>query len=153
MTESRSTPSDRGVDLAVYARSCVRRLLMSALLLIPAAACASNEALEPDPAGALNHYSETGRASYYSSQLHGRRTASGAIYDQTRLTAAHPSLPFGTLVCVTNRQNQQSVMVEINDRGPYSGKRVIDLSLRAAKEIGMTRAGTVRVDIETCEES
>lgn len=125
---------------------------MTALLLIPTAAWASIGPLEPDPASALNHYSETGRASYYSSQLHGRRTASGAIYDQTRLTAAHPSLPFGTLVCVTNQLNQDSVMVEITDRGPYTGKRVIDLSLRAAKEIGMVRAGTVLVSIETCEE-
>ena len=129
------------------------RRLLAALVLIPAVTCASNGPLEESSASELDRYTETGRASYYSSQLHGRRTASGEIYDQTRLTAAHPTLPFGTLVCVTNRQNQRSVMVEITDRGPYSGGRVIDLSLRAAKEIGMTKAGTVRVKIETCEET
>ena len=152
MAEHRPALLQRGAGRFRCGTPAMRRFL-AALVLFPAAACASNGPLEDASANALDSYTETGRASYYSSQLHGRRTASGEIHDQTQLTAAHPSLPFGTLVCVTNRQNQRSVMVEITDRGPYSGGRVIDLSLRAAKEIGMTKAGTVRVKIETCEET
>ncbi len=99
-----------------------------------------------------SQYTAVGKASFYSSRFHGRPTASGVAYDQTALTAAHPSLPFGTLVCVTNTQNGRSVAVEINDRGPFTGGRIIDLSRRAAQEIGMINSGAVRVRVEACEE-
>lgn len=93
-------------------------------------------------------WSQTGKASYYSSRLHGKRTASGEPYDETDLTAAHPALPFGTLIKVTNAYNGRSVVVRVNDRGPFVGHRIIDVSQRAAEQLGMIRAGSARVRIE-----
>ncbi|WP_196257902.1 septal ring lytic transglycosylase RlpA family protein [Pelagibacterium limicola] len=90
----------------------------------------------------------TGVASWYGGKFHGRRTASGETYNQHALTAAHRSLPFGTEVVVTNQANGRSVVVRINDRGPFSGGRVIDLSHKAASQIGMVNSGTARVTIE-----
>lgn len=92
---------------------------------------------------------QTGRASWYGAQHHGKRTASGAIFDQTKLTAAHPSLPFGTRVKVTNLSNGQSVEVEITDRGPYAGNRIIDLSRAAGSALGMIETGTATVRLES----
>ena len=91
---------------------------------------------------------QTGQASWYGSAHHGKRTASGAIYDQTKLTAAHRSLPFGTRVMVTNLSNGKSVEVEITDRGPYAGNRIIDLSRAAAQALGMIESGTASVRLE-----
>jgi rare lipoprotein A len=89
---------------------------------------------------------EGGEASYYGPGFHGRRTASGARFDKRRLTAAHPSLPLGTKVVVTNVENGRQIEVEINDRGPYAKGRVIDLSEAAARRIGITRrSGTAAV--------
>ena len=76
---------------------------------------------------------QTGEASWYGAQHQGKQTASGTIYDQARLTAAHPSLPFGSKIKVTNLANGKSVEVEITDRGPFTGNRIIDLSHAAAK--------------------
>lgn len=89
--------------------------------------------------------SQHGQASYYSDRFQGRRTASGESFDQQALTAAHRSLPFGTKVLVTRRDTGQSVEVEINDRGPFVQGRVIDLSKRAARELGMLKRGTAPV--------
>lgn len=89
-----------------------------------------------------------GRASWYGSRFHGRRTASGERFNAYANTAAHRSLPFGTKVRVTNLRNGRSVVVRINDRGPYSRGRVIDLSKAAAQNIGMLRSGTAPVRIE-----
>jgi rare lipoprotein A len=91
---------------------------------------------------------QTGPASWYGSQHHGKRTASGSIFDQTKLTAAHRSLPFGTRVKVTNLSNDKSVEVEITDRGPYAGNRIIDLSRAAAQALGMIDSGTATVRLE-----
>lgn len=91
---------------------------------------------------------QTGQASWYGAQHHGKRTASGAIFDQTKLTAAHRSLPFGTRVTVTNLSNGKSVEVEITDRGPYAGNRIIDLSRAAAQALGMIESGTASVRLE-----
>jgi rare lipoprotein A len=88
-----------------------------------------------------------GEASWYGEQFHGRTTASGEIFNQNDLTAAHPSLPFGTQVKVTNVNNGQSVVVRINDRGPFVGGRVIDLSAAAAEEIGLITTGVAPVEI------
>ena len=87
---------------------------------------------------------ETGRAAYY----HGGRTASGEVSGPNGFTAAHRTLPFGTRVRVTNIRNGRSVIVRINDRGPYGRGRIIDVSHTAARELGMIRSGTaiVRVD-------
>ena len=86
-----------------------------------------------------------GIASYYGGKFHGRRTASGARYDQTALTAAHRTLPFGTLVRVTNPRNGRSVVVRVTDRGPYVRGRALDLSREAARRLGMLSQGIARV--------
>ena len=91
---------------------------------------------------------EVGIASYYSETLHGQRTASGERYDMRALTAAHPTLPFGSRVRVTNLANGRSVVVRINDRGPYVEERVIDLSYAAARELQFIGQGTTRVRLE-----
>jgi len=90
----------------------------------------------------------TGTASYYGSKFHGRTTANGEQFDMRTFTAAHRSLPFGTIVRVTNLNNGKMVFVTINDRGPYVGKRIIDLSKAAAKQLDMVDAGISRVKIE-----
>ncbi|NRA28869.1 MAG: septal ring lytic transglycosylase RlpA family protein [Parvularculaceae bacterium] len=90
----------------------------------------------------------SGRASYYAASLHGNLTASGEVYLDEKLTAAHKTLPFGTQVLVTRRDTGQVVMVTINDRGPFVGDRVIDLSGAAADILGMRSAGVVWVDVE-----
>jgi rare lipoprotein A len=89
-----------------------------------------------------------GVASYYADEYNGRQTSSGEIYDMHALTAAHRTLPFGTMVRVRNLDNGRSVDVRINDRGPFKGDRVIDVSLEAAKRLGMIGPGTARVRLE-----
>lgn len=96
-------------------------------------------------------FSQQGKASFYARMHHGQRTANGERHDQQAMVAAHRSLPFGTLVRVTNLQNQKQVIVRINDRGPFVRGRIIDLSRAAAERIGMIDNGTVRVRIETLE--
>jgi len=91
---------------------------------------------------------ETGYASWYGPDYHGRQTASGERYNMFELTAAHRTLPFGTLVKVDNLENNLSVVVKINDRGPFVRGRIIDLSYRAAREIQCSRSGMVKVRIE-----
>lgn len=83
-------------------------------------------------------FEQSGTASWYGNRFHGRRTASGERYDMRGYTAAHKSLPFGTILRVTNLDNDRSVLVRINDRGPYVRGRIIDLSRAAAEEIGVT---------------
>ena len=89
-----------------------------------------------------------GLASYYGRKFHGRRTASGEKYHRQQLTAAHRTIPFGTMVKVINLENDQSVIVRINDRGPFVKGRVIDLSYAAAKHIGMISKGIISVVLE-----
>lgn len=104
--------------------------------------CASHDI---DPRG----YDETGTASFYGARHHGKRTASGEPFDQHGLTAAHRSLPFGTRVKVTNLNNDRSVVVRINDRGPHTRGRLIDLSRAAAQRLDMIRSGTARVRVQS----
>jgi rare lipoprotein A len=87
--------------------------------------------------------SKTGKATYYAKKFEGRRTTSGAVYRANKYTAAHKTLPFGTEVTVTNLNNQKSVTVVVNDRGPYGKGLIIDLSTIAAKEIGLYGKGIV----------
>jgi rare lipoprotein A len=94
---------------------------------------------------------EEGIASYYADEFNGRTTSNGEIYDMHQLTAAHRTLPFGTTVRVTNRQNAKSVTVRINDRGPFKDDRIIDLSLEAATRIGMIGPGTAPVSLQVLE--
>jgi hypothetical protein len=102
------------------------------------------------PAAAVDEasYAEIGIASWYGAWHHGKRTANGELFDMAKLTAAHPSLPLDTVLRVTNPANGRSVVVTINDRGPYFDRRVIDLSARAAEELGMKQQGIARVKIE-----
>ncbi len=95
---------------------------------------------------------EKGKASYYADKLEGRKTASGEIYYHHLKTAAHRTLPFGTMVRVTNLDNKKSVVVKINDRGPFIKGRIIDLSKSAAKEIGGVLKGIVEVKIEVIDD-
>ena len=94
----------------------------------------------------------TGMASYYGRSFAGRRTASGETFDPRQLTAAHRTLPFGSLVQVTNPANGRSVVVRINDRGPFARGRVIDLSRRAAEELGLIRRGHGEVELALVDE-
>ncbi|WP_136066774.1 septal ring lytic transglycosylase RlpA family protein [Modicisalibacter radicis] len=91
---------------------------------------------------------QRGVAAYYADVYQGRRTASGERYDAAALTAAHPSLAFDTRVRVTNLANQRRVTVRVNDRGPFTEGRIIDLSRRAAERLGMLESGTAPVRIE-----
>ncbi|MGL6175792.1 MAG: septal ring lytic transglycosylase RlpA family protein, partial [Vibrionaceae bacterium] len=93
------------------------------------------------------NFKQSGLASWYGPRYHGRTTASGEKFDMHALTAAHRTLPFGAKVKITNVKNNQHVIVKINDRGPYSGKRIIDVSHAAAKQLGMLRSGLANVSI------
>ena len=95
-----------------------------------------------------NGYDETGTASYYGAKHNGNKTASGEPFNQHALTAAHRQLPFGTQVKVTNLDNDKSVVVRINDRGPHTRGRLIDLSRKAAEHLGMLGSGTARVRVQ-----
>ncbi len=92
-------------------------------------------------------YQQTGTASWYGSQFQGQRTASGETFDQDALTAAHPTLPIPSLVQVTNLENGREVIVRVNDRGPFNGERLIDLSRGAANVLGFEQAGHARVNV------
>ncbi len=94
------------------------------------------------------NYSEVGFASWYGRDFHGRLTANGEIYDMNRLTAAHTTLPLPSYVRVTNLENGASVVVRVNDRGPFHDDRIIDLSAGAAELLGMTQAGIARVQVD-----
>ena len=89
-------------------------------------------------------YEETGIASWYGRKFHGRRTSSGETYDMYKMTAAHKTLPLPTYVEVTRVDNGSSVVVRVNDRGPFVGDRIIDLSYAAAERLGVRNAGTLR---------
>ncbi|HEV8343182.1 MAG TPA: septal ring lytic transglycosylase RlpA family protein [Candidatus Binatia bacterium] len=91
---------------------------------------------------------QVGKASWYGANFHGKKTASGAVFDANQRTAAHRSFPFGSKVRVTRLDNNKSVEVEINDRGPFVGGRIIDLSRAAAAVLGMMEEGAVTVRVE-----
>jgi rare lipoprotein A len=96
-------------------------------------------------------FTQSGVASYYGERYQGRKTANGEIFDMNKLTAAHRSLPFGVVVRVTNLTNNRAVLVRINDRGPYVGDRIIDLSLEAARQLDMVAAGILQVRVEAVD--
>ncbi|WAK03905.1 septal ring lytic transglycosylase RlpA family protein [Methylobacter sp. YRD-M1] len=126
-------------------------VLISSLML---SGCAKEEAEGQDkknqPAS-QSIYKEVGEASWYGPGFHGRETASGEVFDQKGMTAAHPRLPLGTEVEVTNLENKKKVEVEITDRGPYVKDRIIDLSKEAAKKLDMKEDGISKVKIEATE--
>jgi rare lipoprotein A len=93
-------------------------------------------------------YDRQGIASWYGTDFHGRKTANGEVFDMNALTAAHPTLPIPSYAYVTNLSNNRTILVRINDRGPYANDRIIDLSRRSAKELGFTLQGTTRVRVK-----
>jgi len=113
-------------------------------LFVSAVAMSSPTIARAEPAAAGQRV-QNGQASWYGPGFHGRRTASGETFDTNALTAAHRSLPFGTRVRVVNKKTGRSVVVRINDRGPYAHGRVIDLSRASAQAIGITGVGAVEM--------
>ena len=96
-------------------------------------------------------YVKRGQASWYGSKFHGRRTSSGEVYDMHQMTAAHKTLPLPSYVQVTNLENGRHAVVRVNDRGPFQGGRIIDLSYAAAKKLGVVAAGTARVEVRSID--
>lgn len=94
-------------------------------------------------------YDKVGKASWYGAELHGRRTSTGKVYSMHEMTAASLALPVGTYAQVTNLSNNKTVVVKITDRGPFSGKRIIDLSYAAAKKLGFINKGVTHVRVQT----
>ncbi|MDQ7033212.1 MAG: septal ring lytic transglycosylase RlpA family protein [Desulfonauticus sp.] len=140
------------------------KIIFFLLVLAIVSGCASKRIISPYPrakaykvygktyrpyASVGHHYVEVGMASWYGPGFHGKRTASGEIYNMYAYTAAHKFLPLQTRVRVTNLENGKQVIVRINDRGPFVKGRIIDLSYAAAKRLGMIPAGVARVKIET----
>jgi rare lipoprotein A len=128
-------------------------VLMTLLTLF--AGCSSTPPKSPAPESRVQQSSmhksgsrTAGKASYYADKYHGRQTASGERFDQKAMTAAHRTLPFGTKVKVTNIRNGKSVLVRINDRGPFVKGRIIDLSRSAFASIGSPASGVIGVEIE-----
>ncbi|OLF38279.1 septal ring lytic transglycosylase RlpA family protein [Psychrobacter sp. Cmf 22.2] len=106
------------------------------------------ERLTAVASNSVSKFKQTGLASWYGRKFHGRKTASGDTFDMNGLTAAHRSLPLNCYVKVTNKTNGKSVVVKVNDRGPFHGNRVLDLSYGAAKRLGITNKGVGNVSIE-----
>lgn len=140
----------RHLTLRPLATARLRRALLrgcGVLALVVLAGCGS----APRSSTPASGHSESGMASYYGNEFNGRRTASGERFDQGKLTAAHRTLPFGTRVKVVNRHNGKSVVVRVNDRGPFVKGRVIDLSSAAFRHIAYLGAGVVPVQIEVVD--
>lgn len=134
VAEAASAP----VSAAVSAVSAVTTAIAEPVQRIRSAAATTTARVTGQP-------HQTGVASYYADKFHGRKTASGETFDNGELTMAHRTLPLGTLVKVTNLANNTSVVVRVNDRGPYSGGRVADLSRAAAEKLKMIQRGIVDV--------
>ena len=126
----------------------IRRETIAAKIEIPENEPSVIEKLNTVASNTVRRFSQTGTASWYGRQFHGRKTASGDTFDMNGLTAAHRSLPLNCFIRVTNKTNGQSVIVKVNDRGPFHGNRVLDLSYGAAKQLGITNSGTAKVSIE-----
>jgi rare lipoprotein A len=100
------------------------------------------------PMTSLQPFRQRGMASWYGKRYHGQKTSSGEVYDMYAMTAAHPTLPIPSYARVTNLANGRSVVVRINDRGPFRGTRIIDVSYVAAHKLGFIQAGQAQVDVE-----
>jgi rare lipoprotein A len=136
--------------VTMLAASCAERRVPTTPQAAPAPAAAA--ALPPAlPAPAKRVYRETGTASWYGRESHGRATASGEVFDMEGMSAAHRTLPLGTVIRVTNLDNFKSVTVKVNDRGPFVRNRIIELSYGAARELNFIAQGTAQVKIETLE--
>ncbi len=122
------------------------RLASLTALALSLAVCS----ITPDAAVAKT---QKGKASWYGPGFHGRTTASGEQFNMNTYSAAHRTLPFGTKLCVENLRNGRGVTVRVNDRGPFVGGRVIDVSKRAAQTLGMVRSGTAPVRVSVVKSS
>ena len=134
------------------------------VLVVMAASCAGTVDVMPEPvspplqaaaaaiAPTVTAFRQRGTASWYGKEFHGRRTASGELFDRYGLSAAHRTLPFGSMIRVTNLENNRNTSVRVNDRGPFIKSRVIDLSYGAARELGFVANGTAQVVIECLDE-
>ena len=137
-------PNRRGV-IAAFASAA----LLAACQSLPTAPTSSTPmSSAPTPDSLEPAFSEIGLASWYGREFRGNRTADGERFDMNAMTAAHRTLPFNTYVRVTDLATDRSVVVRINDRGPYAGDRIIDLSAGAARALGITDDGVARVRIE-----
>lgn len=143
-----ATPPGVARALKGSATALSRITLITLGLLLAGCATASRGPARPPMPKAPPATVQTGEASWYGERHQGRRTASGEIYDMRRLTAAHPTLPLGTLVLVTNLKNDRSVKVRVNDRGPDVPGRIIDLSYAAATELRAIHDGTIPVRVQ-----
>lgn len=128
----------------------IARLVLLAIVAALASACATSRATTR-PAPDATAAEERGLASWYGHPHHGRTTANGEIFDMHAMTAAHRTLPFGTWLLVENLNDGQSVRVRVNDRGPYVGKRILDVSRAAGVALGMMGPGVVPVRIRVVE--
>ena len=127
----------------------MKRIIGTILLCISITAfCAAQ-----DQIGQNDSFRQEGVASYYGREFAGRPTASGEIFDPAQLTAAHPTLPFGTLLRVTNRNNNSQVIVRVNDRGPFVAARILDVSQGAAEILDMIGTGTAPILLEVVDSS
>jgi rare lipoprotein A len=126
----------------------MKNAIMVLSVLIVLSGCASAPVQSPPK---WIGYKESGKASFYNKKYHSQKTASGERYDHNANTAAHRKIPFGTNVKVTNVKNGKSVVVKINDRGPFVKGRIIDLSGAAFSSIGKMKSGVIQVNIEIIE--
>ena len=131
----------------------VKPTLILQFLLLLLTSCGPSERFSSavTPGSPEGPHELSGLASYYADDFHGKATANGEIFDMEALTAAHRTLPFGTVLRVTNLGNGKEVTVRVNDRGPFVGDRVIDLSLAAARELGLEASGVATVSIDVLE--
>lgn len=154
---------DIGATFMTFARA---NIIVSAILLLSACSLGPLQDAPPELSGNYKigkpyqisgqwyyphhnpDYDEVGIASWYGPGFHGNKTANGEIYDQNALTAAHPTLPMPVLVRVTNLENGRSLVLRVNDRGPFVGGRIIDVSRRAAERLGFWRQGTAWVRVK-----
>lgn len=120
-------------------------LLLFLLILLTVGLTMSFSKINVEPS--VNVYEE-GKASYYGFQFLGRKTACGDIFTENEYTCAHKYLPFGTKIKVTNVDNNKSVIVRVNDRGPFVKGRIVDLSIKAAKDLGLMQSGVAKVEVE-----
>lgn len=154
MDAGKTINMDDSVNIpAIILRKCIIFLFLPALFFF-LSCCSAKGTIKTTPLDEINNSSavkedifQTGIASWYGGDFHGRRTAAGEIYDMNKLTAAHQELPFNTIVEVENIENGKRTPVRINDRGPFIKGRIIDLSYKAAQRLGLAEKGTAAVNL------
>lgn len=148
---NQNIPSLESLSISQRSNDAVRRQTLNSKVEVPQDEPSVIDRLNSVASNTVRRFTQTGVASWYGRQFHGRKTASGDTFDMNALTAAHRSLPLNCYIRVTNKDNGKSVVVKVNDRGPFHGNRVLDLSYGAAKRLGITNSGTAKVSIERVE--